>query len=100
MKEDKDKWIDEVLDSMKGSQRAKPSPELFAKIENQLAPPEIKIIPMRQWSYAVAAAVLVLVLNVFTVRQFTQNNELNAGEMVVSADDSGESLISNYKIYE
>lgn len=100
MKKDKDKWIEDVLDSMKGSQRAKPSPELYAKIERQINAPEAKIVPMPQWSYAVAAAVLVLVLNVFAIRQFTQNNELNVSEIVVSSDDTSSSLISNYKIYK
>lgn len=98
-KNDKEKWIEDVFDSMKGSQRAKPDSGLFAKIEGQIDAPEAKIIPMRQWNYAAAAAVLVLILNVFAMRQYTQNNELNANEMVVS-DVSGQSLISNYKIYE
>ena len=99
MKDDKDKWIENVFDSMKGSKRAKPSHELFAKIEHQINAPEAKTISMRQWSYTVAAAVLVLVLNVFALRQITQSNELNAGEMIVS-DASSQSLISNYNIYE
>ena len=99
MQEDKEKWIDDVLGSLKGSQRAKPNPLLYAKIENQLDAPEIKIIPMRQWAYAITAAILVLVINVFAIQQFTQNNELDAGEMVV-LETSSQSLISNYKIYE
>lgn len=100
MEEDKDKWIEDVLGSMKGSQRAKPDPSLFAKIENRLDTPEANIIPMRQWNYAAAAAVLVLVLNAFALRQVVQTKDYNAGEMVVSTDDSSQSLISNYKIYE
>lgn len=99
MKDDKEKWMEEVFDSMKGSERARPNPELYARIENQLDDPEAKVIPMRQWSFAVAAAILVLVLNVFVLRQFTQNNALNTNEMVVS-NTSSQSLISNYKIYE
>lgn len=100
MEEDKDKWIEDVLGSMQGSQRAKPNPELYEKIERQLEAPETKIVPMRQWRYAAVAAVLVLVFNAFALRQVVQTNDFSVGEMVVSSDDSGQSLISNYKIYE
>lgn len=99
MKEDKEKWIDDVFDSMQGRKRAKPRPGLFAQIEGQIDALETKVIPMRQWNYAVAAAILILVLNVFALRQYTKNNESTVSEMVVS-DDSSQSLISNYKIYE
>ena len=98
-KTDKEKWIKDVFDSLKGSHRAKPGPQLFAKIEHQIYSPETKIIPMRQWSYAVAAAVLILAINIFALRQYAQNKESNIRELVAS-DDSGQPLISNYKIYE
>lgn len=100
MKEDKDKWVDDVFDSMKGHQRAKPKPQLFARIEDKLDASETKMIPMRQWKYTSVAAALLLVLNTFALQQFTKNKELNAGEMVVSTDDSSQLLISNYKLYE
>ncbi len=98
-KKEKEKWMDAVFDSMKGSQRAKPSTGLFAKIERQIAGPEAKVFSRRQWQYAAAAAILVFVLNIFALRQIIQNNELNTGTLVIP-DASGQSLISNYEIYE
>lgn len=99
MKEEKDKRIEDILSSMQGSQRAQPDLELFAKIEQRIDAPEAKIIPMRQWSYAVAAAIVLLVLNTVALRQFTQSDYSNTPEMVVTQNDS-RSLISNYRIYE
>lgn len=99
MKEEKDKRIEDILSSMQGSQRAQPDLELFAKIEQRIDAPEAKIIPMRQWSYAVAAAIVLLILNTVALRQFTQSDYSNTPEMVVTQNDS-RSLISNYRIYE
>ena len=99
MKDEKDKWIEDVMGSMKGSQRAQPNPELFAKVEQGIDAPETRIIPMRQWSYTVAAAILLLVLNTVALRQFTQSDYSNTVEMVVTKNDS-QALISNYRIYE
>lgn len=99
MKEEKDKRIEDILSSMQGSQRAQPDLELFAKIEQRIDAPEAKIIPMRQWSYAVAAAIVLLILNTVALRQFTRSDYSNTPEMVVTQNDS-RSLISNYRIYE
>jgi hypothetical protein len=99
MEKDKEKWIEEVFDSLKGSERAKPSADLFAKIENLIDAPEAKIIPMPQWRVAAAAAVAILFLNVFAVQQFRKINRLNNNELVVDST-SDQQLISNYKIYE
>ena len=60
---DKEKWIDEVMESMKGSQRAKPDSKLFSKIQSQLHVHNANVVSMRQWSYAAAAAIILLVLN-------------------------------------
>lgn len=97
--EDKDKWIEDVFNSMEGSSRARPNSDLFERIEGQLNAPEAKFVPLRQWGLTAAAAILVLVINLFALRQFTQSNEFNTSEMVVSGASSQE-LISNYKIYE
>ena len=69
------------------------------KIESQLFAPEAKVIPMRQWRMAAAATVLLLILNVFSMRQYVQNNALNASEELVVVDNE-QSLISNYNLYE
>ena len=99
MKDDKEKWIEDVFDSMKGSQRAKPSTELLAKIEQQIGVTESKIIPIYSFRMVAAAAILLLVLNVFAVRQFMESNTVATEELLVE-ETSGLSLISNYNIYE
>ncbi len=98
-KRDKEKWINDVFDSMKGSQRAKPNPDLFAKIEHQIDAPEAKVISMHQWRMVAAAAVILLVLNVFALREVPESNALNTDELLVE-NTSNQQLISNYKIYE
>ena len=53
MNKDKNKWIDDVLGSMEGSERARPRIDLFDKIERELESPEIKVISIRQLGVAV-----------------------------------------------
>ena len=94
-----DKEFDAIFESMKGSQRAKPNPELFGKIEAQIDRPEAKIVSMRFQQLAVATVVLLLMMNVFVLQQFSKNNASFAGEQM-NSETQGQSLISNYKIYE
>lgn len=99
MKQDKEKWAEEVLGSMQGSSRAIPDTGLYARIVDQIEAPGAKRIPMRQWTMAAAAAVLILVLNVVTLKQYIGSNSQQSVEVV--ADNTYEqSLISNYKIYD
>lgn len=100
MNDNKEKWIEEVFQSMKGRQRAKPRPEVFTNIKEQIALSETKVARMFQWRYAAVAAVLVLALNIFTLRHYFQNNQLQDNEMLVSSKNYDQSLITNYKIYE
>lgn len=99
MNDEKEKWTEEVFQSMKGSQKARPRPELFAKIEDKIAASKNKEIPLHQWRYAVAAAVIILLLNTTALLYYNQHNELSYENAVV-ADAYTESLISNYQIYE
>jgi len=69
----KDKWIDEVLNSTWGMSRAQPVAGLFEQITAKLSEPQtIKMIafPVKQW---VAAAIVLLALNVGSVIYFAQN---------------------------
>lgn len=99
MNDDKEKWMEEVFQSMKGSRRAKPRPELFAKIEGQIAVSKGKVIPLRQWKYAAAVAALVLFVNVKALLYSNQNDEVFNDDAVV-ADVYNQPLISSYQIYE
>jgi len=97
-KEDNESRFDDIFESMKGSRRAKPSSDLFAKIEAQIDNPEAKVIPMTFRRLAAAAAVLLLLMNGLVLQQFAQNESF-AGDQVTSKN-ADQSLISNYKIYE
>jgi hypothetical protein len=99
MNDEREKWMEDVFQSMKGSRRATPGPELFAKIEGQIEASNGKIIPMPQWRYAAAAAALVLVVNVTALVYYNQNAGITQEEVAVASVYS-ESLISNYQIYE
>jgi len=96
---DKEKWMDEVLQSMEGSQRAKPKLELFSKIENQILAPQGKVIQFNQWKYAAAAAVLIFLVNTSALMYFNQNVGLT-NEDVTITDAYNQSLISMSQIYE
>ncbi len=99
MNDEKEKWMEEVFQSMKGSQRAKPGPELFAKIEDQISFPKAKVVSMAQWRYAAAAAVLVLFLNTTTLLHYKQLDKVSYENTAV-ADSYGQALITTYQIYE
>lgn len=99
MKEDKEKWISNVLDSAKGSQRAKPSPGLFTKIENRIAPSEAKVIPLFQLRMAAAAAVILCLMNVSILYQQTKKNTTTSQELRTYASPQ-QQLISNYNLYD
>ena len=99
MNDEKEKRMEEVFQSMKGSHRAKPSPELFAKIESQIEVSKGKLIPLHQWKYAAAAAALVLFINVTALLYYDQHAGV-ANEDVAVVDTYSESLISTYQIYE
>jgi len=94
-KNDKEKWIDDVFDSVKGSDRAKPNSDLFGKILNEINAPDASIIPLFQLRMIAAAAVILLVLNIAILRQNIQNSNLNSDEWVTE----NTSVISNYNIY-
>ena len=99
MNDEKEKWMKDVFTSMKGSQRAKPKPELFAKIENRIDLTKVKTIPLRQWQYTVVAASFILLINTTALFLYNQNNQIDYEEVVL-VDNYSNSLISSYQIYE
>lgn len=99
MNDEKEKWMKDVLNSMNGSQRTKPKPELFAKIENRIALSKVRVIPRRQWQYTVMTASFILLINTTALFFYNQTNKIDYEEVVV-VDTYNESLISSYQIYE
>jgi hypothetical protein len=99
MEKEKDAWIDDVLNSLQGSQRAQARDDLFEQIEAKLSRPKAKIIPMKQLRMVAAASVILLLLNGFAIRQYTLGNTANDTEASVEIA-SDQLLISNYNFYE
>lgn len=98
MQKNLDKRINQILDSTKGSQRAKPREQLLAKIESQIYGTTAAIIPLRQLRVVAAAAVLLLMLNGWAVKNYLEKGVYQGKEAAVK--QASESLILNYKLYE
>ena len=96
MKDDKEDWIENIVNSMKGSQRATPNADLLKKIEHQLDLPESRIIPMYQKRIAVAAAAVLLLLNLIEMRAYLRNSN----KQPLVEIESNQRLISNYNLYK
>jgi len=99
MRDEKEEWIDETLGSLEGIKRAKPPVDLFDKIEIQIKQGKTKTIYFTQWRPAIAAAVLLLVLNVFAARLYTQKSSSVETEMGLEIAYETQ-LISDFKLYD
>ena len=100
MEEKKQKWVSEVFKSLEGSKRAQPPEDLLGKLEKELFHPSTaKVLPLPQWRMAAVAAVLLLLLNVFALQQFSQATDYQGSELGQS-EVVRDKLISNYKLYE
>ena len=97
-KNEKEKWKEEVFDSIKGIKRAQPNAQLFEKIQANVAAPEAKIISLSQKRLAISAAILLLLTNAFVLQRYVQGNNTNAE--LVESSRVNQQLISNYNIYE
>ena len=99
MQNEKDTWIDEVMESMEGSERARPGEDLFSRIERQLDEGSTLDFRKGQWRMLAAAAILLLILNVFVVLQFSQDTRSRSQE-VTAENGVSHSLVSDYNLYE
>ncbi len=97
MSTEKEQWMDEVFNSLEGMQRAQPDEKLFENIEKHLFAPETKVIPLYWIRTAVAAAVVVLSINLYGVYEYTQRS---SSQVEQSNTDSSYPLISSYNLYE
>lgn len=88
--------ISAILNSMKGSQRAKPSRDLFAKIEREINQIDTSIVPLRQLKWAAAAIILLLIINGLAMQQNYNHHRTNT----IAESFGGESIISNYTLYD
>lgn len=95
---DKEKWIDGIMQSLEGSKRALPSEDLLRKIEQGIASPETKIIPLSRIRAVAAAAVVLLFLNAYTFSRYAQNNKTEHSDLLLEND--AYSLLYDYEIYQ
>jgi hypothetical protein len=84
MKEDFNKEIDDVLNSLDGTRRAEASPFLWGKIRNRLENRQQFVPSTLAGKLAIVLAVVV-VMNLFTIRHFQKG----------SGDDRGIELVAN-----
>ncbi len=99
MNDEKEKWKDQVFQSMKGNQRAKPRPELLAQIEDEIARSKTRVVPLPNLRYVAAAAACLLLVNTGALIYYHQQTQATS-ENVTGAGDYEQSLISSYQIYE
>ncbi len=82
-------WIDKVMDSTAGMQRAEPADGLFHKIEQKVAGTVAyaRTVPLRTVSLAAASIVLLVVVNVFMLTNTTRNDGVNPKSHVETVVD-------------
>lgn len=98
MNDEKEKWVEDVFQSMKGSERAKPQHDLFEKIQNRIGVGDAKVVSLHQWKYTAAAVVLILFMNITALVYFNQQHQVNY-EDVADGNTYNQALISTYQIY-
>ena len=95
---DKEDWIDSVLHSHKGSSRAKPSPDLLAKIDERIDHSAWGDFSIWQSSLAIAAAILLLIGNMVVLQYFAFDKSPQAQEGMEEEFYSVK-ILSQYEIY-
>ena len=99
MMNDKEKWMDAVMYSMRHSERAEPNAELYEKIEAQLYGTSTKVIPLYQWKSYVAA-VVILLLNISAVLYYNTQGADEQYQDMAGVDIYEQSFVTSYQIYK
>lgn len=71
--------------------KARPKRDLLPGIEARIAQAEASVIPIRQWQSMIAAAVLLLLLNITALTYYSSQS---------SSQDQGIALVTDYQLYE
>jgi len=93
MKNKKEQWANEVLNSLAHLQKAEPDADLFDKIAAQL--PQIKCtktIPLKRLLWIATAACIAIAVNIYVLSAKIKSDQNNLSANV--------SLINDYSIYE
>lgn len=97
MNNNKSKWTEDVIQSMQGSQRAVPKPELFIKIQNEINDLRDHKITQRQLRNYVAAGIVIIMINVFIVFVSKHNKSSEAKEIL--AQSKFKPIVYSYQMY-
>jgi uncharacterized OsmC-like protein len=90
--DEKQQWIDDVLQSLNGIQQAEPNADLFDKIMAQLPKEKaVKIIPLQRLAWIAAAACIVISANIYV---FKAEIKINQNKLAVTSE-----LLSDYSLY-
>ncbi len=98
MKEQKDQWIDDILESGKDIKRAEPPSFLYSRIEQRVFSSKPRVVSMKEFGLIGVAAALLLFINVFSLRYYQQHSNQ---QEIVDENWSGDhqALISDYQLY-
>lgn len=99
MDQNKEKWIDDKMNSLEGIRSAKTPEHLFAKIEQEAFQSEGKIVTFSQWRAAAAIALLFLAFNFWAIGQQLQTSDTTAGQSTASPE-AAPTLVSDFKLYD
>lgn len=86
---EKEKWKDEVLNSIEGIRRAEPDPRLYEGIRANLAK-SAQLVPRPWISFVAASFALLIFANVYALTQ--QKNEPNTATSVYQLDHTNFNL--------
>ncbi len=96
MQKDVNKRINEILNSIEGSQRAKPKMDLLGKMERIIYEIEGIMIPMNRIKLVAAAAAIMLILNLSVLNLYFQSNQ--EGDLLEIQHSTA--LITDFKLYD
>jgi hypothetical protein len=89
---EKEKWIDDIIDSAGSIKREVPRSVVFDNILSELETEKIQKLPISKLAYSIVATLVIISLNVYSV--------LNYSRDLSNESNSEVELISNYNIYE
>ena len=95
MKEEVYKKVDEVFNSLNGLQRAEASLFLYSKIRNRLDVAK-QVVPLQLAWRLVTIMVIVIVMNLFTIRYFGSKEKNNDTGIELVANEYSISLPQTY----
>lgn len=99
MENNESTWPEEILQSMQGSQRAQPHPDLFSELQEKIADTSAIIIPIQHWRKYAAVALLILLVNTTVLILHAQQSQPDRNEMR-TATSTQKPLTTSFQLYD